>query len=254
MIDSHAHIHREEFDADRDAVLERAAAAGVRVIVEAATDAASARRVLELARAHPGILRAAVGFHPCDVRAEREAEMEELEALAREPEVVAIGETGLDAYWKENAPLEVQERFLRRHIRLAKAVGKPLVLHHRNAGERVAEVLEEEGPPAAGGTFHCFAGDLALARRVVGMGFRIGVGGSSTFKKSPLPGILRELGVRDAVLETDSPFLAPVPHRGRRNEPAHLALTRDQLAAALGIAPAALEEATDAAARTLFRL
>jgi TatD DNase family protein len=254
VIDSHAHIHREEFDADREAVLARAAAAGVRVIVEAATDAASARRVLELARAHRGLLRAAVGFHPCDVRAEREAEMEELEALAREPEVVAIGETGLDAHWEENAPLAVQERFLRRHIALAKAVGKPLVLHHRKAGERVAEVLEEEGPPEAGGTFHCFAGDLVLARRVVRMGFRIGVGGSSTFKKSPLPAILRELDLRHVVLETDSPYLAPVPHRGKRNEPAYLALTRDQLAAALGLAPAALEEATDAAARSLFRL
>jgi TatD DNase family protein len=196
-----------------------------------------------------------VGFHPCDVRAEREAEMEDLEALAREPEVVAIGETGLDDYWREeNAPLEVQERFLRRHIRLAKAVGKPLVLHHRGAGERVAAILEEEGPPEAGGTFHCFAGDLGLARRVVRMGFRIGVGGSSTFKKSPLPGLLRELGVRDVVLETDSPFLAPMPHRGKRNEPAHLALTRDQLAAALGLPAATLEEATDEAARTLFRI
>ena len=143
MIDSHAHIHREEFDADREAVLARAAAAGVRVIVEAATDAASARRVLQLARSHPGLLRAAVGFHPCDVRAEREAEMEELEALAREPEVVAIGETGLDAHWEENAPLGIQERFLRRHIALAKAVGKPLVLHHRKAGERA--LLERGG-------------------------------------------------------------------------------------------------------------
>ena len=255
MIDSHAHIHRAEFDGDREAALERAAAAGVRVIVEAATDAASARRVIELARAHPGLLRAAVGFHPCDVRADREGEMEALEALAREPEVVAIGETGLDAHWEEeNAPLEVQERFLRRHIRLSKAVGKPLVLHHRKTGERVAEILEEEGPPDAGGTFHCFAGDLALARRVIGMGFRIGVGGSATFKKSHLPALLRETGLRDVVLETDSPYLAPMPHRGKRNEPAYLALTRDQLAAALGLSPAALEEATDAAARSLFRL
>lgn len=254
MIDSHAHLHREEFDADRAAVLERAVGAGVRLIVEAATDAASARRVIALARAHAQVLRAAVGFHPCDVREEREGEMDELEALAREPEVVAIGETGLDFHWEDNAPREVQERFLRRHVRLAKEVGKPLVLHHRNAGTRVAEILEEEGPPGAGGTFHCFAGDLSLARRVIRMGFRIGVGGSSTFRKSHLPALLRELDLHDVVLETDSPYLAPMPHRGKRNEPAYLVLTRDRLAAALGVAPDALEVATDAAARALFRL
>lgn len=254
MIDSHAHLHRSEFDADREEVLARARAAGVRVIVEAATDAASARTVLELVRRHPDLFRAAVGFHPCDVRAAREGEMEEIEALAREPEVVAIGETGLDFYWEENDPPEVQEHFLRRHIRLSKAVGKPLVLHHRNAGERVAEILESEGPPEAGGTFHCFAGDLVLARRVQRMGFRIGVGGSSTFKKSQLPGLLKELGLGGVVLETDAPYLAPMPHRGKRNEPAYLALTRDQLALALGTTPSALEEATDETSRTLFRL
>jgi TatD DNase family protein len=147
--------------------------------------------------------------------------MAEIEALADEPEVVAIGETGLDAHWPDNAPAEVQEEFLRRHIALSKRVGKPLVLHHRKAGERVAEILEEVGPPAAGGTFHCFAGDAALARRVIGMGFWIGIGGSATFKKSPLPELVREVGLEHVVLETDSPYLAPTPHRGKRNEPAY---------------------------------
>lgn len=255
MIDSHAHLHRPEFDADREEVLARARSAGVRLIVEAATDAASARRVIDLARSHPDLVRAAVGFHPCDVRAEREAEMEEIETLAREPEVVAIGETGLDFHWEENAPAEVQEHFLRRHIALSKAVGKPLVLHHRKAGPRVAEILEQAGAPPAGGAFHCFAGDLALARRVIAMGFKIGVGGSATFKRSHVPELLRGLGgLRDVVLETDAPYLAPMPHRGKRNEPAYLVLTRDQVAAALAVDPAVLEEATDAAARTLFRL
>ena len=253
MIDSHAHIGREEFDADRDLVMERAQAAGVRRIVEAGTDAASSRASIELARRQP-LVRVAVGFHPCDVRADRMAEMDEIEALAQEPEVVAIGETGLDFHWPENAPAEVQEEFLRRHIAIAKKTGKPLVLHHRAAGERVAEVLETVGPPPAGGTFHCFAGDLALARRVIAMGMKIGVGGSATYKKSALPGIVRELGLRDVVLETDAPYLAPVPHRGKRNEPAYLALVRDQFAAAVGTTPDALEAATDAAASGLFRI
>jgi TatD DNase family protein len=253
MIDSHAHLGRPEFDPDREEVLARAAAAGVSLVVEAGTDAASSRRAIELSRRHPGV-RSAVGMHPCDVRAGREAEMEEIALLAREPEVVAIGETGLDFHWKENATPDVQERFLRRHIAISRETGKPLVLHHRNAAVRVAEVLEEEGPPPAGGSFHCFAGDLELARRVLSMGFKIGVGGSSTFKKSPLPGILQELELTDFVLETDSPYLAPMPHRGKRNEPAYLTLVRDQLAASLGVAPRALEEATDAASRRLFRI
>jgi len=253
MIDSHAHVGREEFDEDRDAVLARAREAGVRWIVEAATDAASAKATLALARGAPGV-RAAVGMHPCDVREDRAAEFDEIETLADAPEVVAVGETGLDGHWPENAPIPVQESFLRRHIALAKKVGKPLVLHHRKAGERVAEILEQEGPPAAGGSFHCFAGDLALARRVVAMGFKIGVGGSSTFKKSDIPELVRTIGLHHVLLETDSPYLAPVPHRGKRNEPAYLTLVRDHLAATLGMTPAAVEEATDASARALFRL
>lgn len=253
MIDSHAHLGRSEFDSDRDEVLARAVSAGVSFVVEAGTDAESSRRAIDLSRRHPHV-RAAVGMHPCDVRDGREAEMDEIESLAREPEVVAIGETGLDFHWKENAAPDVQERFLRRHIAISREIGKPLVLHHRKAAERVAEILEEEGVLPAGGSFHCFAGDLALARRVVAMGFKIGVGGSSTFKKSLLPAILRQLDLTDVVLETDSPYLAPMPHRGKRNEPAYLALVRDQLAGALGVAPGALEEATDAASRSLFRL
>ncbi|HYJ32627.1 MAG TPA: TatD family hydrolase [Candidatus Binatia bacterium] len=253
MIDSHAHIGRADFDEDRDLVLARARAAGVSRIVEAGTDAASSRGAIALARRDP-LVRAAVGFHPCDVSAERMAEMDEIEALATEPEVVAIGETGLDLHWPENAPIEVQEEFLRRHVAIAKKAGKPLVLHHRAAGERVAALLEREGPPPAGGTFHCFAGDVALARRVIAMGMKIGVGGSATFKKSPLPEILRAIGVEHVVLETDAPYLAPVPHRGKRNEPAYLALVRDHVAASLGTTPAALEAATDAAARALFRI
>ncbi|HEU4333075.1 MAG TPA: TatD family hydrolase [Candidatus Eisenbacteria bacterium] len=253
MIDSHAHIGRSEFDADRDAMLARARDAGVRWIVEAATDAESARATVAMARRTSG-LRAAVGMHPCDVREDRAAELDEIEALASEPEVVAIGETGLDGYWPENAPLPVQESFLRRHIAIAKKSGKPLVLHHRETGPRVAEILEQEGPPAAGGSFHCFAGDLALAKRVIAMGFKLGVGGSSTFKKSRVTDLVREVGLENILLETDSPYLAPVPHRGKRNEPAYLALVRDHLASALGVTPAAVEETTDATARALFRL
>jgi TatD DNase family protein len=253
VIDSHAHLGRPEFDADRGAVLERARQAGVSLVVEAGTDAASSRAAIELSRRHGGV-RAAVGLHPCDVREGREGEMDEIEALAGEAEVVAIGETGLDFYWPENAAPQVQERFLRRHIAIARASGKPIVLHHRRAGARVAEILEEEGPPPAGGTFHCFDGDLALARRVIGLGFKIGVGGSATFKKSPLPALLRELSLADLLLETDAPYLAPVPHRGKRNEPAYLALVRDHVAGSLGVEPRALEEATDAAARSLFHI
>jgi TatD DNase family protein len=253
VIDSHSHIWKEEFDADRDEVLARARSAGVEWIVEAATDAESARATLAFARRSPGV-RVAVGFHPCDVREGREAEMDEIEAMAGEPEVVAIGETGLDGHWPENAPMAVQESFLRRHIALAKKLGKPLVLHHRAAGERVAEILEEAGPPEAGGSFHCFSGDLALARRVVALGFKLGVGGSSTFKKSLVPELVKAIGLQNVVLETDSPYLAPVPHRGKRNEPAYLALVRDYLAGALGVPATAVEEGTDESSRALFRI
>ena len=253
MIDTHAHVGRPEFDADRDEVLARARQSGVSWVIEAGTDEASCRAAIALAQRVPGV-RAAVGFHPCDVRADRSGEMEAIEEMASRPEVVAIGETGLDGHWPDNAPMEVQEEFLRRHVALAKRVGKPLVLHHREAGERVAALLEREGPPESGGTFHCFAGDLDLARRVTAMGFRIGIGGSATFKKSSIPELLKSIDLKHVILETDSPYLAPVPHRGKRNEPAYLALVRDQVAGLLGIAPEALEETTDASARSLFRI
>ena len=133
MIDSHAHVGRPEFDSDRDEALARARAAGVSLVIEAGTDAGSSRAAVALARRVPGV-RAAVGFHPCDVRADRAAEMDEIEALAAEPEVVAIGETGLDFHWGDNAPRDVQEEFLRRHIEISRKTGKPLVMHHREAG------------------------------------------------------------------------------------------------------------------------
>ena len=145
MIDSHAHVGRPEFDPDREDVVARAVRAGISVIVEAGTDALTSRRAIDLARTHRCV-RAAVGIHPCDVRSDRAAELEVIESLAREPEVVAIGETGLDFHWEDSAPPEVQEEFLRRHIAISRSAGKPLVLHHRNAGNRVAEILEEEGP------------------------------------------------------------------------------------------------------------
>lgn len=251
-VDSHCHLDFPELAAEMPAVLEAMAAARVSHALCISVNLPDWPRVHGLAMAHPN-LYATVGVHP-DGEDTTEATVETLVALAGEPKVVAIGETGLDAHWPDNAPAEVQEEFLRRHIALSKRVGKPLVLHHRNAGERVAEILEAEGPPPAGGTFHCFAGDLALARRVVAMGFRIGVGGSATFKKSPLPPMLRELGVRDVILETDSPYLAPMPHRGTRNEPMYLALVRDQVAASLGMTPEAFEEATDASSRALFKI
>ena len=125
MIDSHAHLGRPEFDSDREEVLARAAAAGVKWVVEAGTDAASSRQAIQLSRWQANV-RAAVGMHPCDVREDREAEMEEIAALARESEVVAIGETGLDFHWPDNAPAAVQERFLRRHIAISRETGKPL--------------------------------------------------------------------------------------------------------------------------------
>jgi TatD DNase family protein len=253
VIDSHAHLGKEEFDADRSDVLQRAHAAGVTWVVEAATDAESSRSTIAFARRERGV-RAAVGMHPCDVREGRDGQLDEIESLAADDVVVAIGETGLDGHWPDNAPMPVQERFLRRHIEIAKKAGKPLVLHHRAAGERVAAILEEVGPPDAGGSFHCFAGDLTLARRVIALGFKLGVGGSATFKKSHLPELVRAVGLEHVVLETDSPYLAPMPHRGKRNEPSYLTLVRDHLAGALGVEPADVERTTDESSRALFRL
>jgi TatD DNase family protein len=182
-----------------------------------------------------------------------ERSLTELPGLLLHEKVVGVGETGLD-FFRDYAPREVQERVFRRHIRLARETGLPLVVHSRGAEERVLDLLEVERADEVGGVLHCFGGDLEQAKRGVGLNFYLGFGGTVTFKKSSSLPVALQVPPDRLVLETDCPYLAPVPHRGRRNEPAYVRCVAQRLAQEEGVPMERLFERTTQNALRLFRL
>jgi TatD DNase family protein len=256
LIDSHAHLDFEDYAADLDAVVARAAAAGVERIVAIGLWRApgSFGNALALARERPATFAATVGIHPHECARVPEADWAECERLARDPAVVGVGETGLD-YHYDLSPREEQRRSFRRSIAIARSVGKPVVVHVREADADCAAILAEEGVPPAGGVIHCFTGDWPAARAYLDLGLHVSVAGVVTFRNAE--------AIRDAVariprdrllVETDSPFLAPIPHRGKRNEPAHVVHVARKVAELWGAAPEEVAAATTGNVKRLFRL
>jgi len=257
LIDSHCHVAEPEFDADRDAVLARAAANGVSTLVcVGATGSAEANRpaVALAGRAGlPGIV-ATVGIHPHHASTGDDAAFSVLEGLAAAPGVVAVGETGLDFHY-DFSPREAQRAAFVRTIDLARRVVLPLVVHVREAHAEAAELLRVEGAAAVGGVIHCFTGDRDDARRYLDLGFHVSVAGIVTFKNADaLRTAVRTVPLDRLLIETDSPYLAPVPHRGRRNEPAWVRVVADAVAAVRGETFDTVAAATAENARRLFRL
>jgi TatD DNase family protein len=231
LVDTHCHLADSRLDAELDAVLARAAQAGIAniVAVGAIGTIDTDRRTLEIAERYSHIF-AAIGVHPHDARNCTTERIDQLRALARSQKVVAIGESGLDFHYL-HSPVEDQEQSLRRHLTLAAELDKPIVIHCRDAEARLAAIVREEGLPAAGGIVHCFTGDVKAAEEFLQLGFLISFSGIVTFKNA---GALRQAAAMvpdDRVLiETDAPYLAPEPYRGRRNEPAFVRRTLEVLA------------------------
>jgi TatD DNase family protein len=250
-VDSHTHLDACGFDT-RDAVvaaMDRAAAVGVTRAVTIADDLEGARAAVRAAHWDERVA-AAVALHPTRTAAVADAERAEIEALARDPRVVAVGETGLDHYW-DHSPHDAQEREFRWHIDLAKRLGKPLMIHDRDAHADVLRVLREEGPPATV-VFHCFSGDAAMARECAGAGYVLSFAGPVTFRNNRDLHEAAALVPEDGFLvETDAPFLTPHPHRGRANEPYCLPWTVRGLAALRGVSA---DRVADAARRTAERV
>jgi TatD DNase family protein len=218
-----------EFVAD---VMAAARAAGVVAVITVGDTVASSRWCVQAATAHPDVY-AAVAVHPTEIGGMTDADYTELEALARHPRVVAVGETGLDYYWDRTAPAEQQEHF-RRHIDLAKRVGKPLMIHDRDAHADVLSILRTEEPPERV-VFHAFSGDAAMARECADAGYLLSCPGVITFRNAPdLRAAAAAVPLEHVLVETDAPFLTPHPFRGKPNSPAHLPLTVRALAAAMG--------------------
>ena len=234
LFDTHCHLDMSAYEADYEAVLARAFAAGVTRIISVGIDLASSRRAIGLAEQHEGIY-ATVGVHPHNVAELSDGDYAELQTLCRHPKVVAYGEIGLD-YVKNYCPVSLQREHFARQVALAKKLLLPLVIHDREAHDEIMEMLEVAGPFPAGGVMHCFSGDAVFARRVLALGFHISIPGVVTFAKAEmLQEAVREIPLGSLVLETDGPFLAPVPQRGRRNEPRLLLFTALKVAELKGV-------------------
>jgi TatD DNase family protein len=257
LVDTHAHLYLDRFDEDREDVIRRAADAGVTDIVLPAIDVPSIHAALALAARHRGI-HVMAALHPSETKDATDADWLEVETLSREPAVVAIGETGLDYHWDRSFD-ERQREFLRRHIALAEERDLPLVFHDRKASEDLVRIAGEareasSRPERLRGVFHCFGGPAELAVRVLGLGFHVGLGGTLTFRNSGVADAVREVPLGRIVLETDAPFLAPAPNRGRRNEPAWVRLVADRLAEVRAEPVEHVAAVTTANARRLFGL
>jgi TatD DNase family protein len=262
MIDTHCHLHHAQFEADRAAARDRAFAAGLSALLEVNIDAAGWARAAELAATDRRIFLT-VGIHPHDTGRAGAGDLDRLADHLGHERVRAVGETGLD-YFRDYAPHDVQRDFFRRHVSLARESGLPLVVHAReraggpSAHADIFRILEEEGRGRVRGVLHCFSGDLEVARRAAAIGFRLGIGGAVTYSPERsgalLAAIAGAVGPEIFVLETDCPYLGPVPRRGRRNEPANLPLIAEALGRYLGASAEEIGRMTDASADDLFGL
>ena len=253
LFDTHAHLHFPEFAGDLDAVLARARAAGVRRMVTIGTDVATSRAAAALAAREPDVW-AAVGIHPHEAADADEAALTEIERLASAPRVVAIGETGLD-FFRDRSPREAQTRAFTAQVAMARRLGKPVLVHCRDAHAETLALLAADGPLERGGIMHCFSGDVALARRCIELGLLVSLAGPVTYPKpGALPDVARAIPADRLVVETDCPFLPPQPYRGKRNEPAYLAITAARVAELRGEPLADLAGRMSENARALFRL
>jgi TatD DNase family protein len=253
LIDSHAHLDAPQFDDDRAAMLRRAAEAGVRAVVNVGYNPATWPTTLALAEAHPGFF-ACLGFHPNDAADWNGTIIPELVRLHRHPKVVAVGETGLDYYREHAAPAQQRAAFLAQ-LALARSLAKPVVIHHREAHDDLLAILRADvaahGPLR--GVLHAFNGDPDFADDLLALGLFLGIGGPVTFKNATdLHAAVRAAPLDRIVIETDSPYLAPHPHRGRRNESAYVALVAERIAALKAMDMYAVADATTQNAETLF--
>ena len=251
IFDSHAHYDAEQFDEDRDAVLTALPTQGVCAVVQCATDPVSIKKSLKMAETYPYI-RVAVGIHPEFVSSATPAWLDAVRTAAAHPAVCAIGEIGLDYYWEENAPREVQVDWCRKQIELAMELDLPVIFHDREAHEDTLNLMREYRPK---GVVHCFSGSAEMARQITDLGMYIGLGGATTFKNARKPvEVAAAVPADRLLLETDAPYMAPVPLRGKRCDSSMIAHTAARIAEIRGVDADTLLEQTRQNANRLFGL
>ena len=242
IFDTHAHYDAEQFDEDRDSVLASFPAANIGLVVNPGCDLPSSRMAVELAERYD-FLYAAVGIHPEECAGYTDADLDVLRQLAQHPKVVAIGEIGLDYYWEENPPRDFQQNVFRKQLELARELDLPVIIHDRDAhGDALAIVLEY---PDVRGVFHCFSGSPEMAQELLKRGWYLGFDGPITFKNARrAPEVAAVTPLDRMVIETDSPYLTPVPFRGKRNDSRYLPYVIEKLAEWKGVSPAEVERVT----------
>lgn len=251
FIDSHVHLMDRKFQQDLPQVLANAREAGLIAMINVGYDVASSCEAVAMAQAEDD-LYAVVGIHPHDAKTCSAAALEELEQLAQDPKVVAVGETGLD-YYRDLSPRDVQKQAFRDQLNLAKKVNKPIVLHDRDAHGDLMDILREEKVPEAGGVLHCYSGSWEMAREAMKMDLYISIAGPVTFKNARrLQDIAKLMPLDYLLIETDCPYLTPEPYRGRRNEPAYVVEVAKMIASVKRLPLEEVAQATTANAKKLF--
>ena len=253
LFDTHVHLNDDQFDDDLGEVIERARLNGVERVVVVGFDEKTIKRAMELIDTYD-FMYAAIGWHPVDAIDLTDSYLDWIEELTAHPKVVAIGEIGLDYHW-DKSPKDIQQAVFRRQIQLAKKLDLPIIIHNREATEDVVAILEEEGAAEVGGIMHCFSGSPETAKRCLEMNFYISLGGPVTFKNAVKPKeVAKEVPLDRLLIETDCPYLAPHPYRGKRNEPSYVKLVAEQIADLKEISFDEVARATTENANRLFRI
>lgn len=253
MIETHAHIYVEQFKDDLGHTLELAQEAGVKRIYMPNIDHDSIDAMMEVEAAYPDYCISTMGLHPCSVGKDFEKDLYEVESWLGKRDFVAIGEMGTDLYWDKTF-IEQQVEAFKIQVQWAKELEKPIIIHCRESLEMTIELVEELKDDRLTGVFHCFGGTAEQAKRIKELDFFIGLGGVTTFKNSGMDKVIPDLDLEQVVLETDSPYLSPVPHRGKRNEPAYLALVAQRIADLKEMGLSDLIETTTNNANKLFKV
>lgn len=251
LIDTHSHIYLSEFETDRETMLQRAEKEGVRKILMPAIDTETHESMLALEFQHPEVCIAMMGVHPCSVKSNYREELKAAKAYLENRPFIAIGEIGLDFYWDKTF---VAEQYLVFHeqIEWALEFDIPIVIHSRESVDECIRVVSEHQKGKLKGVFHCFSGNDKQAQQIIDLGFYLGIGGVVTFKNSGLDKVMEKVSLEYVVLETDAPYLAPVPFRGKRNEPSYLKYVTEKLALIKNISQEVVAQITTANAEKLF--
>ncbi|AWE05940.1 hydrolase TatD [Lysinibacillus sp. 2017] len=252
-IDTHVHLNADQYDEDLQEVIDRALAANVEKMIVVGFDRKTIERAMQLIEDYDFIY-AVIGWHPVDAVDCTEEDLQWIEQLAAHKKVVGIGETGLDYYW-DKSPKDVQQFWLRKQIQLAKKLELPIIIHNRDATADVVQILREENAAAVGGIMHCFGGSVETARECIKMNFMISLGGPVTFKNARQPKeVASEIPLEYLLIETDAPYLAPHPNRGKRNEPSYVPLVAEEIARLKEISVEEVAQKTTENAKRFFKI